>query len=65
MEKKLGVFIRAGLFISIKTVNLMVISWAQNVPWLLHVIGFFIIYMPKMYPKVQLTIGQLLFKKDI
>lgn len=28
MEKKLGVFIRAGLFISIKTVNLMVISWA-------------------------------------
>ena len=28
MEKKLGVFIRAGLFISIKMVNLMVSSWA-------------------------------------
>ena len=28
MEKKLGVFIRVGLFISIKTVNVMVNSWA-------------------------------------
>ena len=65
MEKRLGVFIRAGLFISIKTVNLMVISWALNVPWLLHVIGLFIIYVPKMYPKVQLTIGQLLLRKNI
>ena len=28
MEKKLGVFITAGLFISIKMVNVMVRSWA-------------------------------------